>query len=94
MWAPMRKRHGKVPWGYDIHPDDPMLLVPDRNALKLLDEAKTWLRIASIREVAEWLSKKSGRPISHTGLRDRIDREEGGKLVRVRDMIQEDIQEL
>ncbi len=77
MYKAVRKSHGKIPWGYDIHPDDPMLIVPDRKALKLLDEAKTWLKVASYREVARWLTEKSGRYISHIGLRHRVSKEEG-----------------
>lgn len=82
----IRKPHGKLPWGYDVHKDDPMLLVPDRQALRYLDEAKTWLKVASYREVARWLTEKSGRYISHIGLRHRVKQEDGPRI-RVADML-------
>lgn len=90
MHQAIRKPHGKIPWGYDIHPDDPMLLVPDRKALKYLDEAKTWLKVASYREVARWLTEKSGRSISHIGLRHRVTREDGPMIRYVNYQLSED----
>lgn len=89
MYQAIRKPHGKVPWGYDVHPDDPMLLVPDRKAFDYLDEARTWLKVSSLRQVAAWLTKKSGRPISHQALKNIVTREDG-HIIRVRDFMDED----
>jgi hypothetical protein len=40
--------------------------------IEALDEAKNYLKTCSYREVAEWLHRKTGRYISHVGLRKRI----------------------
>lgn len=81
-----KKSHGKIPWGYDVHPDDPELLVPDHKALTHFEEAKTWIKVASYREVARWLSEKTGRYISHVALADRIKREDG-EILKVANII-------
>ena len=40
--------------------------------IEALDKAKNYLKTCSYREVAEWLHRKTGRYISHVGLRKRI----------------------
>ena len=40
--------------------------------VEALSEAKNYLKTCSYREVAEWLHRKTGRYISHVGLRKRI----------------------
>jgi len=40
--------------------------------MEALKEAKNYLKTCSYREVAEWLHRKTGRYISHVGLRKRI----------------------
>lgn len=60
------------PWGYDRSEEDPDLLIPDEKALELLEEAKKLLKKYERKEVAEWLSVKSGRKITPQGLADRI----------------------
>ena len=40
--------------------------------IEALSEAKNYLKTCSYREVAEWLHRKTGRYISHVGLRKRI----------------------
>ena len=61
-----------IPFGYEIDPEDEDFLVPISIQLDALDKAKQHLKQYSYREVANWLTKQTGRYISHTGLRKRI----------------------
>ena len=62
-----------IPFGYEIDPEDDDFLVPISIQLDALDRAKIHLKQYSYREVANWLTKETGRYISHTGLRKRIE---------------------
>ena len=62
-----------IPFGYEIDPEDEDFLVPISIQLDALDKAKQRLKQYSYREVANWLTKQTGRYISHTGLRKRIE---------------------
>lgn len=62
----------QVPFGYMIHPDDEKLLQPIPEELEALELAKRHLKQYSYREVAQWLSKTTGRYISHMGLHKRV----------------------
>ena len=62
-----------VPFGYRIHPDNDKLLEPIEDELLALDKAKQHLKQFSYREVALWLTKQTGRYISHVGLKKRVD---------------------
>ena len=62
-----------IPFGYEIDSEDEDFLVPISIQLDALDKAKQHLRQYSYREVANWLTKETGRYISHTGLRKRIE---------------------
>ena len=46
----------------------------DTTILDALEEAKQYLNNCSYREVARWLSLKTGRTITHTGLRKIINK--------------------
>lgn len=61
-----------VPFGYVEDPEDPDVLLPVEKELVLFEEAKKHLKQYSLRDVAAWLSKASGRSISHVGLRTRV----------------------
>lgn len=65
-----------VPFGYEPHPDDPDILLPVEKELLLLEEAKKHLKNYSLRDVAAWLSTRSGRSISHVGLSNRVKAEQ------------------
>ena len=52
--------------------EDDDFLLPIDTELNLLEKAKQHLIQYSYREVANWLSKESGRYISHVGLKKRI----------------------
>ena len=60
-----------IPFGYKID-DTGNYLIPIESELKALEEAKNYLKTCSYREVAIWLHRKTGRYISHVGLRKRI----------------------
>ena len=62
----------QIPFGYRVHPDNDRLLEPIPAELEALEVAKRHLKQYSYREVAIWLSKTTGRYISHMGLHKRI----------------------
>ena len=62
----------QVPFGYRVHPENDRLLEPIPEELEALEIAKRHLKQYSYREVAIWLSKTTGRYISHMGLHKRI----------------------
>jgi hypothetical protein len=49
------------------------LLEPILDELEALEVAKKHLLQYSYREVAQWLTRQTGRSLSHTGLKKRID---------------------
>ena len=57
-----------VPFGYRQDPEDDDILLPIPEELEALEEAKKYLKQYSYRDVANWISEKSGRYISHVGL--------------------------
>ena len=67
-----RVTNRQVPFGYRVHPDNDRLLEPITEELEALEVAKRHLKQYSYREVAIWLSKTTGRYISHMGLHKRI----------------------
>lgn len=62
-----------IPFGYVVDPEDDRWLNPVPKELELLEQAKKHVKQYSLREVAAWLTTQSGRPISHMGLKKRID---------------------
>lgn len=67
-----RVSNRQIPFGYRVHPDNDRLLDPIPEELEALEVAKRHLKQYSYREVAIWLSKTTGRYISHMGLHKRI----------------------
>ena len=74
-WVQIPRIARTVPFGYKLNDDDPDILDPIKTELDLLEKARQHVRQYSYREVANWLSKNSGRTISHVGLRKRLDNE-------------------
>jgi hypothetical protein len=72
-WERIPRLTHQIPFGYEIDPEDDDWLKPISKELELLELAKKHLKQYSYREVAAWLSTQSGRRISHSGLRKRID---------------------
>ena len=75
-WYPIIRVGRHVPFGYKQDEEDPDLLIPIPEELELLEKAKLFLQEYSLRQVAQWLSKESGRYISHVGLDKRVRIEE------------------
>ena len=75
-WYPIIRVGRHIPFGYKQDQEDPDLLIPIPDELELLEKAKKFLQEYSIRQVAKWLSKESGREISHVGLYKRVRMEE------------------
>ena len=71
-WNRIPKISRTVPFGYEVDSEDPDFLLPVVEELEALDQAKKHLRQYSYREVANWLTKETGRYISHVGLKKRI----------------------
>tara|TARA_R100001163_G_scaffold6317_1_gene7130 strand:- start:461 stop:880 length:420 start_codon:yes stop_codon:yes gene_type:complete len=74
-WLPVPRIARTIPFGYEVDPKDEDLLLPIKEELDHLEKAKMYLRQYSLREVAAWLSKNTGRYISHLGLQKRIKHE-------------------
>ena len=72
-WKRLPRVARTVPFGYEVDEEDEDFLVPVNIQLDALDKAKQHIRQYSYREVANWLTKETGRYISHTGLRKRIE---------------------
>ena len=62
-------------FGYTVDENDPDLLQPVKVELDLLEKARDYIKQYSYREVANWLTKNSGRDISHVGLMKRLKNE-------------------
>jgi hypothetical protein len=71
-WLPVIRVGHHIPFGYEQDPNDPDLLLPIKKELELLKKAKKHLKKYSTREVANWLTRESGRYISHMGLIKRV----------------------
>ena len=61
-----------VPFGYKVNDDDKELLDPIPYELEALELARRHIKQYSLRQVANWLTTKTGRQISHIGLRKRL----------------------
>ena len=78
-WLEIPKISRTVPFGYKVHEQDENILVPIIEELEALELAKDYLKEYYYREVAGWLSDRTGREISHIGLRKRIQKEKQRK---------------
>ena len=74
-WIAIPRISRTIPFGYELDKDDPDILQPIENELDMLEEAKRYLKQYSYREVSNWLSRNTGRSISHVGLKKRLDNE-------------------
>ena len=62
----------QIPFGYKVNPDNERLLEPIPHELEALHLAKQHVKQYSLRDVAQWLTRQTGRSISHMGLKKRI----------------------
>ena len=69
----IKKRARTIPFGFK-QSEDPEYLEPIREELDALNQAKEYLKNCSLRETASWLRRKTGRYISHVGLKKRLAR--------------------
>ena len=74
-WMPIPRIARTIPFGYELDPEDKNLLKPIKIELDLLEQTRKHIKQYSYREVANWLSKNSGRDISHVGLMKRLKNE-------------------
>ena len=78
-WQPVVRVGRTIPFGYVINKEDSELLDPVPYELEALDLARKHVKQFSYREVANWLTTKTGRNISHVGLRKRLMHEQQRK---------------
>ena len=69
----IKKRARTIPFGFK-QSEDPEYLEPIKEELDALRQAKEYSKTCSLRETASWLHRKTGRYISHVGLRKRLAR--------------------
>ena len=74
-WISIPRISRTIPFGYQVDPDDVDVLLPIEYELEMLEKAKQYLKQYSYREVANWLTRNTGRDISHVGLRKRLENE-------------------
>jgi hypothetical protein len=72
-WHVIARVTSTIPFGYEVDPDNDKLLIPIVHELEALELAKRHLKQYSYREVAAWLTKHTGRHISHMGLKKRVE---------------------
>ena len=71
-WIQIPRIARTVPFGYKVNEDDRELLDPIPYELEALELARKYIKQYSLRQVANWLTTKTGRQISHIGLRKRL----------------------
>ena len=64
----IKRKARTIPYGYRLS-ENTDYIEPVPEELNALNEAQEYLNNCSYREVAKWLERKTGRSISHTGLR-------------------------
>ena len=69
----IKKKARVVPFGFK-QLQDSSYLEPIKEELDALNQAQEYLKTCSLRETAKWVHKKTGRYISHVGLRKRLER--------------------
>ena len=75
IWVSIPRVARTIPYGYELDPEDSRILLPIDYELDMLEQAKKYIKQYSYREVANWLTRNTGRSISHVGLRKRLDNE-------------------
>lgn len=71
-WIQIPRIARTIPFGYKINNEDPDLLDPIPFELEAIEMARKYVKQYSYREVANWLTTKTNRIISHVGLRKRL----------------------
>lgn len=71
-WLKIPRIARTIPFGYCVDDKDKDVLVPVVLELEALEQARKYTKQYSYREIANWLSTRTGRYISHVGLRKRL----------------------
>ena len=71
-WTQVPRISRIIPFGYKKNEEDPDVLDPIPFELEAIDMARKYVNQYSDRQVANWITKKTGREISHVGLRKRL----------------------
>ena len=69
----IKRKARTIPFGFK-QSEDPNYLEPIREELDALRQAREYSKTCSLRETAQWLHRKTGRYISHVGLKKRFAR--------------------
>ena len=69
----IKKKARTIPFGFK-QSQDPDYLEPIKEELDALRQAREYSKTCSLRETASWLHRKTGRYISHVGLKKRLER--------------------
>ena len=69
----IKRRARTIPFGFK-QSSDPNYLEPIREELDALNQAREYSKTCSLRETASWLHRKTGRYISHVGLKKSLER--------------------
>ena len=70
----IKRKARTIPFGYKLS-ENTDYIEPIESELEALEQAKIYLKTCSYREVAKWLYKKTGRYLSHVGLKRRVIRD-------------------
>ena len=71
-WSKIPRIARIIPFGYEKSEEDPDILNPIPYELEAIEMARKYVKQYSYRQVANWVTKKTGRVISHVGLRKRL----------------------
>jgi hypothetical protein len=78
-WSKIPRISRIIPFGYEKNIEDPDILNPIPLELEAIEMARKYVKQYSFRQVANWLTQKTGREISHVGLRKRLMHEQQRK---------------
>ncbi len=75
-YVPIPRLSRFIPFGYKVDENNDGWFLPIPLELDALEKAKVYLKQYSSRQVAAWLTKVTGREITHVGLLKRIKNEQ------------------
>lgn len=67
LWLPVPIIRRKLPWGYQVDPNNPKVALPNEKALACFIKAYEYLKAHSYQTVAEWMVS-CGFPLSDDGV--------------------------
>ena len=72
-----RRTSSTIPFGYELSEEDSSVLIEIPAQLQALEDIKELLRmqVLSLREGSIWLEHRTGRSLSHAGLKKMMDNE-------------------